>query len=200
MVKDVGDSGEWRCLMCNISNRHKARIRNHVETHFESQQICTICSQVCKTRDSLRKHTTKMHRDNHCSNWSDIIKKCFKLMYSIIRIKLPLRNMDNIWVPFLTNTFSAGPAKSNPSPQERDNMFLVHMATVMDGAAKKWQCCLCGKVSKLKGDILDHVECKHMNTAFLYSCRYCTMVVGTNRKLRLHEVESCTSLLLTLSV
>ena len=130
---------------------------------------------------------------------TDIIKKCFKLMYSIIRIKLPLRNMDNIWVPFLTNTFSAGPAKSNPSPQERDNMFLVHIATVMDGAAKKWQCCLCGKVSKLKGDILDHVECKHMNTAFLYSCRYCTMVVGTNRKLRLHEVESCTSLLLTLS-
>ena len=118
-------------------------------------------------------------------------------MYSTIEIKLSLRIMDNLWVSFLINTFSAGPAKSNPSPQERENMFLVHStwAPVMNGAAKKWQYCLCGKVSKLKGDILDHVECKHMNNAFLYSCRYCTMVVGTNRKLRLHEVESCISLL-----
>jgi len=87
-----------------------------------------------------------------------------------------------------------GPAKSNPSPQERDNMFLIHMATVMDGAVKKWQCCLCGKMAKLKGDILDHVECKHMSTAFMYNCKYCPMEVNTNRKLRLHEVCSCHSL------
>jgi len=82
-----------------------------------------------------------------------------------------------------------GPAKSNPSPQERDNMFLMHMATVMDGAVKKWQCCLCGKMAKLKGDILDHVECKHMSTAFMYNCKYCPMEVNTNRKLRLHEYQ-----------
>jgi len=82
-----------------------------------------------------------------------------------------------------------GPAQSNPSSQERDSMFLVHMTTVMEGTAKKWQCCLCGKISKLKGDILDHVECNHMNTAFLYNCRYCSMVVSTNRKLRLHEYQ-----------
>jgi len=87
-----------------------------------------------------------------------------------------------------------GPAKSNPSPLERDNMFLIHMATVMDGAAKKWQCCLCGKMAKLKGDILDHVECKHMSTAFLYNCKYCPIEVNTNRKLRLHEVYHCHSL------
>ena len=87
-----------------------------------------------------------------------------------------------------------GPAKSNPSPQERDNMFLMHMATIMDGAVKKWQCCLCGKMAKLKGDILDHVECKHMSTAFMYNCKYCPMEVNTNRKLRLHEVCNCHSM------
>jgi len=65
MVKDAGDAGVWRCLMCNMANRHKARVRNHVETHFNSQQICSICSQVCKTRDSLRKHTTKMHKSSY---------------------------------------------------------------------------------------------------------------------------------------
>jgi len=81
----------------------------------------------------------------------------------------------------------AGGGQTNPSPQERDNMFLVHMTMVMDGEVKKWQCVLCGKMAKLKGDILDHVECNHKDTAFLYSCRYCTKVVNTNRKLRIHE-------------
>jgi len=83
----------------------------------------------------------------------------------------------------------AGAGQTNPSPQERDNMFLVHMAMVMDGDVKKWQCVLCGKMAKLKGDILDHVECNHRDTAFLYSCRYCSKVVNTNRKLRIHEYQ-----------
>jgi len=82
-----------------------------------------------------------------------------------------------------------GAGQTNPSPQERDNMFLVHMAMVMDGDVKKWQCVLCGKMAKLKGDILDHVECNHKDTAFLYSCRYCSKVVNTNRKLRIHEYQ-----------
>ena len=47
-----------------ISNRHKARIRIHVETHFEAQQICPLCSQVCKSRESLRKHLTRRHGDS----------------------------------------------------------------------------------------------------------------------------------------
>jgi len=83
----------------------------------------------------------------------------------------------------------AGGGQTNPSPQERDNMFLVHMTMVMDGEVKKWQCVLCGKMAKLKGDILDHVECNHKDTAFLYSCRYCSKVVNTNRKLRIHEYQ-----------
>eukprot|EP00090_Calanus_glacialis_P038010 TRINITY_DN6619_c0_g1_i5.p1 TRINITY_DN6619_c0_g1~~TRINITY_DN6619_c0_g1_i5.p1 ORF type:complete len:340 (-),score=102.31 TRINITY_DN6619_c0_g1_i5:350-1369(-) len=85
----------------------------------------------------------------------------------------------------------AGPAINNPSPQDRANMFLVHMAMVMEGAVKKWQCVLCGKMSKLKADILDHVEAKHMDNSFLYHCRYCSKVLNTNGNLRTHEVNSC---------
>jgi len=92
-------------------------------------------------------------------------------------------------VPVGSNDGNKGAAETNPSPQERDNMFLVHMAMVMDGAVKKWQCTLCGKMAKLKGDILDHVECNHRDTAFLYSCKYCSKVVNTNRKLRIHEYQ-----------
>jgi len=68
MVKDAGDSGVWRCLMCNVSNRQKARIRNHVETHFEAHQICPVCNQVCKSRESLRKHLARRHGDGQPIN------------------------------------------------------------------------------------------------------------------------------------
>jgi len=82
-----------------------------------------------------------------------------------------------------------GRAMNNPSPQERANMFLVHMTMVMDGAVKKWQCVLCGKMAKLKADILDHVEAKHMENSFQYHCRYCTKVLNTNGNLRTHEYQ-----------
>jgi len=59
MAKD--EAGIWSCTLCNVANRQKARIRNHVETHFESTQCCPYCQQVCKSRDSLRKHSRAVH-------------------------------------------------------------------------------------------------------------------------------------------
>jgi len=78
---------------------------------------------------------------------------------------------------------------SNPSPGQRDRAFLPHMASVMEGGLKRWQCGICGKLSKLKGDMLDHVECQHQDAVFLYTCRYCSRVMNTNRKLRVHEYQ-----------
>ena len=63
------------------------------------------------------------------------------------------------------------------------------MASVMEGGLKRWQCGICGKLSKLKGDMLDHVECQHQDAVFLYTCRYCSRVMNTNRKLRVHEYQ-----------
>jgi len=81
-------------------------------------------------------------------------------------------------------------ATSNPSPMERDSAFLPHMANVLtEGGQKRWQCNLCGKSSKLKGDMLDHVECQHQDRCFLYHCKYCPRVLNTNRKLRVHEYQ-----------
>jgi len=55
--------GLWRCRTCSFSHRHKARISNHVETHLQCLQYCPICQQTCKSRDSLRKHMSRLHRD-----------------------------------------------------------------------------------------------------------------------------------------
>lgn len=62
MAREEG--GLWRCLICNLTHKHKARISNHVETHMECQQTCPVCQQSCKSRDSLRKHMSK-HRDQY---------------------------------------------------------------------------------------------------------------------------------------
>ena len=59
MAKD--EAGVWSCTICSVANRQKARIRNHVETHFESTQMCPYCPQVYKSRDSLRKHLKGVH-------------------------------------------------------------------------------------------------------------------------------------------
>jgi len=63
MAKD--EAGVWSCTICKVANRQKARIRNHVETHFESTQLCPYCPQVCKSRDSLRKHLRALHVTNY---------------------------------------------------------------------------------------------------------------------------------------
>ena len=63
MAKD--EAGVWSCMICSVANRQKARIRNHVETHFESTQMCPYCPQVYKSRDSLRKHLRGVHGMKH---------------------------------------------------------------------------------------------------------------------------------------
>ena len=86
MVKDAGEAGAWRCLICNVANKQKARIRNHVETHFEANQICPICTQVCKSRESLRKHLTRRHGDQ---------QQFWKLIYTWwTRLKIKIKFLN----------------------------------------------------------------------------------------------------------
>ena len=90
-------------------------------------------------------------------------------------VSLTIILLDNlVCTEYNTNlTISvSGAAEANPFPQERDNMFLVHMAMVMDGAVKKWQCILCGKMAKLKGDILDVlVFLFHLSPQIMYTIK-----------------------------
>merc|ERR1719483_909348 len=79
--------------------------------------------------------------------------------------------------------------RTNPTPQERDQTFQNHIMSIVQEGVKKWQCLLCGKITKLKGDILDHIECRHDNASFDYSCRYCQKILNTNKSLRTHEYK-----------
>lgn len=77
----------------------------------------------------------------------------------------------------------------NPTPQERDQTFQNHIMSIVEEGVKKWQCLLCGKITKLKGDIMDHIECKHDSSSFNYGCRYCHKILNTNKSLRTHEYK-----------
>jgi len=79
--------------------------------------------------------------------------------------------------------------RMNPTPQERDQLFQSQVMSIVEEGVKKWQCLLCGKITKLKGDIMDHIECKHDNASFSYGCRYCPKILNTNKSLRTHEYK-----------
>ena len=55
-------------LMCNICKRKmkfRSHAKEHVEIHFDGLSFpCQQCSFVCRSRHSLRDHTTRAHKNN----------------------------------------------------------------------------------------------------------------------------------------
>jgi len=55
-------SGEWMCKYCSKTNKDKARITRHAETHFPGfSQQCPYCEKVTGSRNSLRAHVSRAH-------------------------------------------------------------------------------------------------------------------------------------------
>lgn len=61
MQKD--ETGLWYCLQCSFSSRKVSHVKTHVESkHLTTGGfICSVCSKVSATRESLRKHMTRLH-------------------------------------------------------------------------------------------------------------------------------------------
>ena len=56
-------SGEWTCKFCPKTNKDKARITRHAETHFPGfSQQCPYCEKVTGSRNSLRAHVSRAHK------------------------------------------------------------------------------------------------------------------------------------------
>jgi len=55
-------TGEWKCKYCPKTNKDKARISRHAETHFPGfSQQCPYCEKVTGSRNSLRAHVSRAH-------------------------------------------------------------------------------------------------------------------------------------------
>ena len=59
------NSSEYQCTDCN----HTSKTRQNLGTHIEASHvdhppvICNICAKLCTTRDALRKHNVRNHKD-----------------------------------------------------------------------------------------------------------------------------------------
>ena len=60
----MGTEGSLQCIECGLSGK-KRDVRRHIEAkHMANTHVsCSLCGKVVKTRDSLRKHMEKEHRE-----------------------------------------------------------------------------------------------------------------------------------------
>lgn len=56
------ETNEWECITCGRAHKDKARVRRHVETHFQGfQQKCPQCGKMVNSRNALRNHMSEQH-------------------------------------------------------------------------------------------------------------------------------------------
>ena len=55
----------WHCKFCTRTSTSKMNLKRHAETHIGGfSHICDSCNKTFSTREALRKHKTRNHKDN----------------------------------------------------------------------------------------------------------------------------------------
>jgi len=68
--------GMWTCKVCGKAAHHKSKLKQHVETHLEGfSHPCPICGKVYRSRNVLRMHTSRDHKNRYSSQTMKIEKK-----------------------------------------------------------------------------------------------------------------------------
>ena len=69
------DSSGWICLDCGKTSKWKTNIVEHVEgAHIECPGYhCDVCNKFCKTRNALRSHKNREHKDFSKVNYNSYI-------------------------------------------------------------------------------------------------------------------------------
>ena len=57
-------TGEWTCQDCGFETKLRQRMSQHVESkHIAADSTCEICMKRCPTRNALRVHKFRNHRN-----------------------------------------------------------------------------------------------------------------------------------------
>ena len=65
--KIIGNTGiGFQCADCNYATQSKRNMFNHIESrHVTSAGVeCWACAKVCPTREALRKHMSRDHKQH----------------------------------------------------------------------------------------------------------------------------------------
>ena len=57
----------------------------------------------------------------------------------------------------------------------------------IDSITMKYKCTMCYKMTTRKDNLLNHLEGTHFPNSFSYSCKLCTAVFNTRKKLQQHK-------------
>jgi len=59
------ETGDFLCLTCGYTNKHKQNLQKHVETHLDMPRSeCKYCFKTFKTANSLQVHISTNHKKN----------------------------------------------------------------------------------------------------------------------------------------
>jgi len=74
----------WRCLDCDYSTRNRRTLFEHVESKhvYSAGYVCKHCQKHCPSRNALRSHVSRYHKDVTFSQWVKI--KLYSILSFII--------------------------------------------------------------------------------------------------------------------
>ena len=78
-------------------------------------------------------------------------------------------------------------AITNPSNEQRKQVFDPYMKTTLKDGKLVWQCLVCDKEFVWKRNVCRHVEAVHVNHVFRYNCRYCSKVLNSLKQKENHK-------------
>lgn len=57
-------TGDWICQECGFESKLRQRMSQHIESkHISAESTCDICLKRCPTRNALRVHKFRNHRN-----------------------------------------------------------------------------------------------------------------------------------------
>ena len=59
--------GSFSCTDCEYVTKYRTTCQNHIESKhiITSGFTCQFCEKFCPTRNALKSHTTKNHKEHH---------------------------------------------------------------------------------------------------------------------------------------
>ena len=87
---------------------------------------------------------------------------------------------------FQNDEDDTSPVIMNPTTKQKKEVFDPYIRSISKANKKVWECLVCGKPSRIKFDIMKHVENHHVKGVFKYQCPHCSKVMDTSQGLLNH--------------
>ena len=160
----MGTEGSLQCIECGLSGK-KRDVRRHIEAkHMANTHVsCSLCGKVVKTRDSLRKHMEKDHRE-----WKAWLASVWCGWKRLAEINKSLLLLSKVMLPQCISiwwTWMEGALKPNFSG------LLESMIAKMDDGVG-FVCLVCQKVVLHKGNLKKHIVSMHIGES-PQECQLC---------------------------